>query len=505
MKVQLSEEGRLVYFVEYTQEEIDWVMSTLRWENKDDTEESLVFINHETGNIYTFSGIVPVLQNLNKYPIEVVNPPDHNLTRFEVPEDLLDGISLYGFQKASIAKALMHKRGLVVIPTGGGKSECMLGLLRYLKNEGKLKKGLVVVPSVGLADQFADRGYQRGFTKSELGVVHGAVKEHESDIVVAVINSISEGVRHQNPKVLKLIEDTNVLMYDETHHLRSQTYMDLAVNAGNAEYLLGYSGSPFIESEVIESSGDTLIWGLTGGPIFQISHGYLTRLGLLAKPVIHCHKTSGNMLAFRANFNRIYNNFIVKNSKRNKDIVSYTTQFAKLGFKTLVQVQRLEHAELLMKELSGVRAISVFGSGTGLVYNEYGTLVKTSIDYDVFRQQVADGMWDVVIGSQVLDEGFDLPSVGAIIMAGGGKSRIKLLQRLGRGLRRKKTGWNQVYVVDFNDRGHVWLHAQYKKRRKLYEEIEAQIVEDKYAFMNLAHLHAEADKNAKLQVIVESS
>ncbi|MBH8434009.1 hypothetical protein I8Q59_09430, partial [Acinetobacter baumannii] len=42
----------------------------------------------------------------------------------------------------------------------------------------------------------------------------------------------------------------------------------------------------------------------------------------------------------------------------------------------------------------------------------------------------------------LLDGGVDVPAVGLIILAGGGKAEVALRQRIGRGLRAKKFGPN---------------------------------------------------------------
>src|SRR5690606_25588717 len=44
----------------------------------------------------------------------------------------------------------------------------------------------------------------------------------------------------------------------------------------------------------------------------------------------------------------------------------------------------------------------------------------------------------VLIASRILDEGVDVPTIDALILAGSRKSRIKTMQRLGRGLRGDK-------------------------------------------------------------------
>jgi superfamily II DNA or RNA helicase len=113
------------------------------------------------------------------------------------------------------------------------------------------------------------------------------------------------------------------------------------------------------------------------------------------------------------------------------------------------------------------------------------------LDYNEFRESFANGEYKLVIASQVMDEGMDIPSIGAVIMGGGGKSRIKLTQRLGRGLRRKTTGLNRVYIVDFMDRTHVFLNAHSKKRKKFYEDAGALMIADHYQFNVLAHQHGQ--------------
>lgn len=49
-----------------------------------------------------------------------------------------------------------------------------------------------------------------------------------------------------------------------------------------------------------------------------------------------------------------------------------------------------------------------------------------------------------------------------VILAAGGKAEVQLRQRIGRGLRRKKTGKNITYIIDFQDsfNQHLLKHAK---------------------------------------------
>jgi len=73
----------------------------------------------------------------------------------------------------------------------------------------------------------------------------------------------------------------------------------------------------------------------------------------------------------------------------------------------------------------------------------------------------------VLIASSIYDEGVDLPEVNVLIKASGGKSEVKTIQQVGRGLRPKK---EKLIVYDFNDMNSKFLSAHSKKRIKTYKQ-----------------------------------
>jgi superfamily II DNA or RNA helicase len=76
---------------------------------------------------------------------------------------------------------------------------------------------------------------------------------------------------------------------------------------------------------------------------------------------------------------------------------------------------------------------------------------------------------DTLVGSTIVDVGADVPAIGLIVLAGGGKSQEQLRQRIGRGLRAKKSGPNVAFVVDFADVQNNHLRAHYLARRGIVE------------------------------------
>ena len=216
-----------------------------------------------------------------------------------------------------------------------------------------------------------------------------------------------------------------------------------------------------------------MIYGLFNGVIVKIPSEIPMKLGLIATPLLHFHTIRAKKLhKYRGMWHHVYKTFVVKNFQRNNIIKEYTRKFTYLGFQSLILVTQLEHAKILMQLLKNFSPIGVFGGSLGLFIDPKSGLIENySLDYNVFRENLSKGYHKIVIGSPCLDEGFDMPSVGLVIMAGAQKSKKKIIQRLGRGLRRKSEGSNQVYVLDFNDLTHVYLSSQSKKRNKIYTEL----------------------------------
>ena len=81
--------------------------------------------------------------------------------------------------------------------------------------------------------------------------------------------------------------------------------------------------------------------------------------------------------------------------------------------------------------------------------------------------RLASGEINVLIGTNILDVGVDVSSVGCIILGGGGKAEVANRQRIGRGLRAKKFGPNICFVLDFMDEYNQHLQGHAIQRREI--------------------------------------
>jgi superfamily II DNA or RNA helicase len=89
-------------------------------------------------------------------------------------------------------------------------------------------------------------------------------------------------------------------------------------------------------------------------------------------------------------------------------------------------------------------------------------------DRAAIKKDLNSGNIDVVIADAVWKEGVDIPTLGAIINASGGKSEINTIQTLGRGLRTVEGIKEDVILVDIFDPSHKYLIEHFGLRLCLY-------------------------------------
>jgi superfamily II DNA or RNA helicase len=76
-----------------------------------------------------------------------------------------------------------------------------------------------------------------------------------------------------------------------------------------------------------------------------------------------------------------------------------------------------------------------------------------------------------LIASSILDEGADVPEIDTVVIASAGKSAIKGIQRIGRGMRRM--AGKELVVYDFVDRHAPVLLRHSKMRKRVYQQFSS--------------------------------
>ena len=357
---------------------------------------------------------------------DTVNPPAHQWDK-----KILPGIELRWYQDEAGKAAIENERGLIKIPTGAGKTEAIVALSKYYG-----LKTLVVVDRVNLAIQTRDRFKKYGL--KSVGIVGDKFNDDTKDVTITTVQSSHK---------LTNKEDYELVIVDESHHSKAKTYIALLKELKNARHRFGFSGTVFGEDDV----DDTYRISQFGPVIYELHTKDLIEEGVLAKPTIRMVeilKPNAGHLQYMDQ----YRLAICNNHHRNNIIGKFGNGFRG---KVLILFKWIDHGQELRKRIPK----AMYADGN----------TPTAI-----RKKIIDGFntlpEGVLIASTILDEGIDFASIQHLIIAGGEKSIIKGIQRLGRGLRSDGSGKDTVNVIDFMDRTSNIMERHSKKRLKLYQQ-----------------------------------
>lgn len=253
----------------------------------------------------------------------------------------------------------------------------------------------------------------------------------------------------ERARTIALLERFGLVILEEAHEASGNSYYEILRHCKNAHYRLSLTATPFMNGD---QEAKMRLMACSGPIAIKISEEMLIDRGILAQP----HFTFVQMRHKPAKLHRYtswasaYKIGIVDNEYRNDIIVQRCAMFADYGLTSMVLIQQTRHGDVLQAKLAAAGLRVVF--------------IKGEDDQDGRKRalaQLSAGDIDVLIGTTILDVGVDVPAVGHVCLAGGGKAEIALRQRIGRGLRAKKKGPNLCFVTDladaFND--HLKLHA----------------------------------------------
>ncbi|HLG27349.1 MAG TPA: DEAD/DEAH box helicase, partial [Paenisporosarcina sp.] len=218
--------------------------------------------------------------------------------------------------------------------------------------------------------------------------------------------------------IREMLSSTKVHIFDECHLAACNTIQEIAKNI-NPEHLYGMSASPWRDD-----NADLLIEGILGKNIVDISASYLIDNGFLVKPVIKFLAVPPSTKKMKRAYQTIYKNYITDNPVRNELVVKWAEKLVEQRYQTLVLYNSVAHGELLYKEISK-KLPCILLSGK-----------DSSETRERAKQRLEDREINCIIASRIFDIGVDLPSLSGLIIASGGKSSVRALQRIGRVIRK---------------------------------------------------------------------
>jgi superfamily II DNA or RNA helicase len=401
--------------------------------------------------------------------------PEYNCT----PMATLRGetaVQLRDYQQEVVKTALNNRlldgvwqRGVLKVATGGGKSEIAVGL--YQCNH---LPTMFLVHRKDLMEQAAQRFEKYGIECGRIG--DSEFKPSYSTVTVATIQTIWRILKNEsdvrNGPLDALFNTTEQLFFDEAHLMaadvdKANTFIKISKKFEAANARWGLTATPFIKDDDFSNN---LLRGATGNLLCDISNKALIERKFLTPPrvkmvtVEHPPRYEDPITRdMRAqpkgrgsSWNDVYEYVVTANPMRNQAIIDEIRAAPK---PCLVLLQRKKHLEYL--QAMGMPKYQVL-TGSDSKKKRMGQV-----------KLIREGILKVLVCTTIFDEGVDIPELQSVIMAGGGKSKIKTLQRLGRGLRLAEDK-DEVLIVDFIDFNPTtpgWTAGKHSKfRMNTYKE-----------------------------------
>lgn len=374
----------------------------------------------------------------------------------------LVGVELTDNQRAAVIGSIENRRGILKMATNSGKTEVGAAIAKALG-----LPTLWLVHRKDLLHQTAER------LETRLGLPCGKIGDGEDKdgalVTVAMMQSLQPRTKWGKERLRRY----KVFIADEAHHLSSATQQQVAF-ACHAPFRYAMGGSFPADTlklfKIMAATDATLLYELTNAE--QIASGWS------ASPTVHVHPvlypdqvTTDEGLAYLGSLDypEAYRQMIERNESYNQTIADEVENWYSKGLSVLVLVDRLAQGGSIGRKLGGKNISYEFLTGSHAGDYRFQKL-----------KDFKSGKLPVMIATTIFDEGVDVPRVQALILASGGKSTIRLLQRVGRALRNKRgIGENCAHIVDFAHTGSSYMEKHFRAREKLYKSEKFDLVEEK--------------------------
>jgi superfamily II DNA or RNA helicase len=475
------------------------------------------FFNRVSGKFPTglLSEVVAALRKIGEDP-EIVDK--RNAVEYTLDDEIklghkeLGHITLRDYQYECVKKALESSRGIINVATNGGKTEIACGIIKSILPN--LKPGDRIAFFTHSKEIF-HQSHKR--IEERLGIKVGLIgdgKWDEQQVTVVMIPTVAKYIKkpEELPKTKKLkelsdkvtdiqmvlrskkitlkdkqkyeeklkeatealkayrkeqwdkindnVKRTNdflksivAFIGDEVHHASSDTWYKIFMSLKNAYYRFGLTGTVDESNEINVKR----LLGCTGKIVKKVSNEFLIEKGYSAKPTIYMMSIPAEPIV-DVDYMTARERGIIHCSPRNQVFVNKVLERAKSGKQCLIIVNETEHGEIVLDMLKDKGITVKFTHGD-----------KSSKYREEVLEELRNGTLQVLIATSILDEGVDVSGINCLFLMAGGKSMRQLLQRIGRGLRKKEDN-SGLEVYDALDYHNEYLVDHTLERYYTYKD-----------------------------------
>jgi len=414
--------------------------------------------------------------------------PDE-LVKLYIQQHLNLPFDMYYYQEEAAIKALQYKKSTLLMATGSGKSAIIYLLMRILYQMQEADKIILIVPSIGLVEQMKgnmvdDYGWDKFDTMAY--TLTGDTKQADKDAIFddggmdkPFLITTWQSVQKRGPA---FFEQFDAILVDEVHGVTEsgKVLANIAKMTYNAKYKIGLTGT-LGENEADKQA----VLGFIGPIVYKVKSKQLMDMGILSPIKINnviCRYPAKVQAQIKGSTYSEECSIIEEYEPRNEVIGEIITEAHKTNDNILILVKHHDHIDMVEEYLKTnfgtTHTIDIIhGKIKGKKREEIRVLMNKSRDYILLATFASAGT------------GMNIPNIDHVIFGASYKSKIKVLQSIGRGLRKsegkeKMTLWD--IVDDFSTiqktgrkvkKNSTYKH--YEKRLEYYisEDFEYEIIE----------------------------
>lgn len=375
-------------------------------------------------------------------------------------------VKLYPYQHEAFRRWMENGgRGIVCIATAGGKTFIGLKAIEELK-----LSTLILVPTLALVDQWVER------LKETLGIEAGVLGGGRHEILWVTVSTYDSAYIHAE----EIGDKFGLLIADEVHHIFAPGYSQAAEMIA-APFRLGLT-STLHRADMRHLDAPRLI----GGVVYEISHEEL--IGEYVAPYEHKKVFVELMPEEKVEYEKYWgiykaylatHNMEMKSEEDFKRLIKLSAFDSEAREALLARNKALKIAlnseakmQFLAQQLKASNEKTIiFTLHNDLVYAISKRFLIPAITHktsDAERRLILskfkNGEYRVIVTSQVLDEGLDVPDAERGIVLSGTGSPRQHIQRLGR-LLRKREG-KVALLIEVISRETKEMEISRRRRRK---------------------------------------
>lgn len=365
-------------------------------------------------------------------------------------------LELRGYQQKIVDMCLKIGRGVCVLATAGGKTLTIASLIQSVFETNKSMKCLLIVPDLGLVNQT-----HSDFKEYGVSFLHSKWTGNDSLNLGSNVIIANMGILQSAKSDVSWTSHVDMVIVDEVHKLRKTNKINKVLRGIRTPHRFGFTGT--MPEEKIDQ------WNIIGliGPILFEKNSYQLRQDDYISPVVaqvlkleYASQPEKGKKGDPTDGYRKEHDFIIESTFRNNIISKLSNNFSN---NALILIDYIRHGEELYDRIKKECPDKI-------VYFIQGEVEVSQ--RDTIKKIIEDKNNVVCIAiSKIFSTGVNIKNLHYIVFAGGGKAKIKILQSIGRGLRKHESK-DKLTIVDIADQlkygyQHMVKRMTFYKKEKI--------------------------------------